>query len=66
MLCTDSPGMSGTNTSAQDTNISLGYTTTQGAAHSSLRHDWYLALSSEPQSIGSKTNYGLYFTVEYL
>lgn len=66
MLFTDSPGMSGKNTSAQDTNISLGYTTTEGAAHSSLRHDWYLALSSEPQSIGSKTNYGLYFTVEYL
>lgn len=66
MVFTSSPGASGTNTSAQDTNISLGYSTTEGAAHSSLRHDWFVAISSEPQSIGSKTNYGLYFTVEYL
>jgi hypothetical protein len=31
-----------------------------------LRHDWYVALSSEPLSIGEKTNYALYFTVDYI
>lgn len=66
MSITASPGVSGTNTNSQDTSTALGYLTTQGSLHSSLRHDWYLALSSEPVTIGSKTQYGLYFTVEYL
>jgi hypothetical protein len=66
MSITASPGVSGTNTNSQDTNVLLGYTTQQGSLNSSLRHDWYLALSSEPVTIGSKTLYGLYFTVEYL
>lgn len=30
------------------------------------RHDWYLALSASPDSIGSKTLYGLYCSLEYL
>lgn len=30
------------------------------------RHDWYVSLSASPDSIGSKTNYGLYFSCEYL
>ena len=30
------------------------------------RHDWYVALSASPDSIGSKTNYGLYVSLEYL
>ena len=63
---TSSPGTSGTNTNASDTNVSLGYTSNDGALHQSIRHDWYVALSSEPETIGSKTQYGLYFTVEYL
>lgn len=63
---TPSPGMSGLNTSNVDTNASLGYTSQNGISHSSSRHDWYIALSSEPESIGSKTNYALYYTVEYL
>lgn len=29
-------------------------------------HDWYLALSASPDSIGSKSNYGLYCSLEYL
>jgi len=66
MTCTDSPGASGLNTNTSDTDTDLGYTTTTGAAHENVRHDWYLALSAEPESIGSKTKYGLYFTVEYL
>lgn len=66
MSFTSSPGTSGTNTNAQDTSPSLGYTTNDGSLHTSTRHDWYVALSSEPVTIGSKTNYGLYFTVEYL
>lgn len=30
------------------------------------QHDWYVALSASPNSIGSKTNYGLYVTLEFL
>lgn len=66
MAFTNSPGMSGTNTNSSDTDVNLGYTTNNGVSHSSTRHDWYVALSSEPESIGSKTQYGLYFSVEYL
>lgn len=29
-------------------------------------HDWYLAISASPNSIGSKSQYGLYVTTEYL
>jgi hypothetical protein len=69
---TSSPGVSGLNTSSDDAsrpasqNGFLSYTSTNGAAHQSDRHDWYIALSASPDSIGSKTNYGLYFTCEYL
>lgn len=66
MIFTSSPGVSGKNTNNLDTNLDLGYQTRDGALHSSSRHDWYVALSSEPESIGSKTQYGLYFSVEYL
>lgn len=30
------------------------------------RHDWYLAISASPDSIGSKTQFGLYISLEYL
>lgn len=71
MLFTSSPGISGLNTSAGEivpsTEASFtSWTTNQGAAHQSLRHDWYASLSASPDSIGSKTSYGLYFTCEYL
>lgn len=48
----DSPGTSGLSPSGIDTTDTL--------------HHWYLALSATPQSIGSKTQFGLYFSVEYL
>lgn len=66
MAFTASPGISGTNTNTQDTNPALGYLSQNGSLHTSTRHDWYVALSSEPETVGSKTQYGLYFTVEYL
>jgi hypothetical protein len=69
MVFTNSPGMSGTNSDANDTLPdvgSLGYKTNDGAAHTATRHDWYVGLSAEPSEIGSKTKYGLYFTLEYL
>lgn len=66
MAFTSSPGASGKNTNSQDTSPTLGYSSNEGSLHASTRHDWYVALSSEPVTIGSKTNYGLYFTVEYL
>jgi hypothetical protein len=66
MVFTNSPGMSGVNTSAADTDTNLGYESQEAASHSSTRHDWFVALSSEPETVGSKTQYGLYFTVEYL
>lgn len=66
MTFTPSPGPSGTNTNSQDSDTALGYTTTQGVTHASTQHDWYVALSAEPESIGSKQDYALYFTLEYL
>ena len=62
---TSSPGVSGTNSVVSDAALT-GVLTTDGAAHTALSHDWYVALSSSPDSIGSKTDYGLYFTCEYL
>ena len=74
MAFTNSPGISGLNTSSTDTSLDAYYAANGisstnyklGSAHTSLRHDWYVALSSEPITIGSKTQYGLYFSVEYL
>lgn len=66
MPLTSSPGVSGLNTDTTDTDSTLGYGSRSGISLTSTRHDWYVALSSQPDSIGSKTNYGLYFTVEYL
>ncbi len=69
---TPSPGMSGLNTSAADTLPSglsdgtINWLTNEGTAHQTTRHDWYVAMSASPDSIGSKTQYGLYFTLEYL
>jgi len=58
----NSPGASGTNASSAGN----GALSTDGSAHQSTRHDWYLALSASPDSIGSKTQFGLYVTLEYL
>ncbi len=70
MAFTSSPGMSGTNGSSDDATAdaakSRGWVTSAGATHANDRHDWYVALSSSPITVGSKTQYGLYFTVEYL
>lgn len=37
-----------------------------GAVTTSTVHDWYVVLSASPTGIGSQTNFGLYFTTEYL
>lgn len=37
-----------------------------GSSTTDDQHDWYIALSASPTSIGSKTLFGLYFSVEYL
>ena len=66
MPFTSSPGVSGTNTNGNDSDIDLGFLSQEGTSHAALRHDWYCALSAEPDSIGSKLNYALYFSVEYL
>jgi hypothetical protein len=66
MPLTPSPGMSGVNTNTTDTDPVLGYLSQQGVSHASTRHDWYGAISAEPDSIGSKTNYALYVSCEYL
>ncbi len=49
---TASPGSSGLSINGPDT--------------TSKEHDFYLALSASPDSIGSKSQYGLYFQLEYL
>lgn len=66
MVFSNSPGTSGTNTNTADNGLGLGQLTEEGVTHRSLRHDWYISLSASPTTIGSKTDYGLYFTVEYL
>lgn len=67
---TPGPGMSGLNTITGETVPSFEYYTsyvhTDGSSHKSPIHDWYIALSASPNGIGSKTQYGLYFTCEYL
>lgn len=52
MLLTPSPGTSGLRPSGPNTVDS--------------QHDWYAALSASPNSIGSKTQYGLYVSMEFL
>lgn len=37
-----------------------------GGSTSDTQHDWYAAISASPDSIGSKTYYGLLFSVEFL
>lgn len=37
-----------------------------GGVNPSTVHDWYVCISSSPQSIGSKSAYGLYCSLEYL
>ena len=37
-----------------------------GILTSDADHDWYLAISASPDSIGSKTNFALYVSIEYL
>jgi len=71
MPLTSSPGVSGVNTTSDDDYDFTGpqgqqVLSFQGLSHTSLRHDWYVGLSSQPDSIGSKINYALYISVEYL
>jgi len=47
-----SPGMSGQRPNGSDTTAD--------------RHDYYVAISASPDSIGSKNLYGLYVELEYL
>jgi hypothetical protein len=47
-----SPGISGTSPNGPNT--------------TSTQHDYYVALSASPNSIGSKTQFGLYVSTEYL
>jgi hypothetical protein len=37
-----------------------------GGTGTDTRHTWRLALSATPLNIGSKTDYGLYISLEYL
>lgn len=58
ILLANSPGTNGNN--AGNGAIPLASQTP------STQHDWYLCLSASPDSIGSKTLYGLYVSLEYL
>lgn len=71
MTLTPGPGPSGLNTDSAIETLPTGDAYTNwiadsGAACRSTRHDWYVALSASPDSIGSKTDFGMYFTLEYL
>jgi len=44
-----------------------GYAAGSGdSTTSDTQHDWFIALSASPTTIGSKTAYGLYISLEYL
>lgn len=47
-----SPGISGIRVSGSNT--------------TEAQHDWYVCISASPTGIGSHTNFGIYFTTEYL
>ena len=81
LTLTQSPGPSGLNANATDlanseyqtyitdptTGLNLNADDYNDADQGSyLRHDWYVALSSSPTTIGEKKNYALYFTVDYI
>jgi hypothetical protein len=68
LTLTSSPGVSGLNGNATDGTRTQGsnWTSTSGTALRALQHDWYIAMSASPDTIGSKTEFGLYFTLEYL
>lgn len=57
-------------TNAAGTSSYLNLTNSPGlsgfATGSAVQHDWYLAISASPTSIGAKTQFGLLFEVEYL
>lgn len=36
------------------------------SSNASMVHEWYLAITASPESIGSKTQFGLYIQLEYL
>lgn len=52
LALTSSPGLSGLRPNGPNT--------------TGIQHDWYLAISGSPDTIGSKTQYGLYVSLEYL
>ena len=52
-----SPGISGFYAGDGVTSISTKRT---------KRHDWYAAISASPDSIGNKTQYGMFFALEYI
>ena len=37
-----------------------------GANTTQTQHDWYVGISATPTGVGSQTNFGIYFTTEYL
>ena len=45
-----------------------GYYSGNGSANTGqyTQHDWYVGLTASPDSVGSKTQYGLYVELEYL
>jgi hypothetical protein len=68
LTLTPSPGTNGLNSDGADDAGAEGSDTltTDADQHVSTQHDWYLALSAMPQTIGTKADYGLYVTLEYL
>ena len=65
----DNPGSGGRLIGDDNTFLGKNSRTTStmfGGTGVDMRHDWFLSLSASPTSIGSKTKYGLYFSLEYL
>lgn len=65
MPLTPSPGLNGENSDGADES-GAGATSDEGSLHTSTQHDWYIAISASPTTIGSKIDYGMFVTLEYL
>lgn len=57
--------------SAHGSGLTVGLVASPGTSglvpgSADTQHDWYVALSASPNSIGSKTMFGLYVSAEYL
>lgn len=60
------PGGSGSTLSFSNSPGMSGLYANGASTRAATRHDWFAVISASPDSIGPKSDYGLYFALEYL